>query len=302
MRPRDPARIGQLVLSRGAWNGTQIVPASWIDAATAPQINGGGLYFYGYKFWLGRSLVHKREIDWASATGNGGQRVFIVPALDLVVVVTAGLLSQLHAGLGADRGHEPLCPGGDRAAFVMARIMAAAPGALLAVVRASSYRVAARCSQEDAPPNGALRAREIRFGAEWCALVTDAFNPTTARASPARPASLPDHCAAFVSHRLPDHRYPVGFRPRASALRSSEHWLMQVRRYRVEKPFWHRSCLISPVAIDRRQRIVSHLLEGGIVAPQQDGVRLDRKRLVRHDVVGGRRRVGQRCRTAGYRP
>ncbi len=91
MRPRDLAKIGQLVLSRGAWNGTPIVPASWVDAATAPQINGAGLYFYGYKFWLGRSFVGKREVDWASATGNGGQRVFIVPALDLVVVVTAGL-------------------------------------------------------------------------------------------------------------------------------------------------------------------------------------------------------------------
>jgi CubicO group peptidase (beta-lactamase class C family) len=91
IRPRDLARIGQLVLLRGAWNGTQIVPASWVDAATAPQINGAGLYFYGYKFWLGRSLVDKREVDWAAAIGNGGQRVFIVPALDLVVVVTAGL-------------------------------------------------------------------------------------------------------------------------------------------------------------------------------------------------------------------
>jgi len=91
MRPRDLAKIGQLVLSRGAWNGRQIVPASWVDAATAPQINGPELYFYGYQFWLGRSLVQGREVDWVSARGLGGQRVFIVPTLDLVVVVTAGL-------------------------------------------------------------------------------------------------------------------------------------------------------------------------------------------------------------------
>jgi CubicO group peptidase (beta-lactamase class C family)/dienelactone hydrolase len=91
MRPRDLAKIGQLVLSHGVWNGRQIVPASWVDAATAPQINGSALYFYGYHFWLGRSLVQGREVDWVSATGNGGQRVFIVPSLDLVVVVTAGL-------------------------------------------------------------------------------------------------------------------------------------------------------------------------------------------------------------------
>jgi CubicO group peptidase (beta-lactamase class C family) len=96
MRPRDLARIGQLVLSRGTWNGTQIVPASWVDAATAPQINGAGLYFYGYHFWLGRSLVHGREVDWASAVGLGGQHVFIVPTLDLVVVVTAGLYHSFN--------------------------------------------------------------------------------------------------------------------------------------------------------------------------------------------------------------
>jgi CubicO group peptidase (beta-lactamase class C family) len=57
MRPRDLAKIGQLILMHGAWNGTQIVPASWVDTATAPQISGAGRYFYGYKFWLGRSLI-----------------------------------------------------------------------------------------------------------------------------------------------------------------------------------------------------------------------------------------------------
>jgi CubicO group peptidase (beta-lactamase class C family) len=90
LRPRDLAKIGQLMLQRGAWNGAQIVPASWIDEATAPQINGSGLYFYGYQFWLGRSLIDKRPVEWAAGNGNGGQRVFVVPAFDLVVVVNAG--------------------------------------------------------------------------------------------------------------------------------------------------------------------------------------------------------------------
>ncbi|MFI4987313.1 MAG: serine hydrolase domain-containing protein [Alphaproteobacteria bacterium] len=94
MRPRDLVKIGQLVLDHGAWHGKQVVPADWIAAATAPQINGQQLYFYGYQFWLGRSLVHGREIDWAAGVGYGGQRLFIVPTLDLVALVHAGLYSS----------------------------------------------------------------------------------------------------------------------------------------------------------------------------------------------------------------
>ena len=91
LRPRDFAKIGQLVLQRGAWNGKQVVSAGWIDASTTPQINGFLVFFYGYQFWLGRSLVDKHVVDWAAAWGLGGQRIFVVPDLDLVVVVTAGL-------------------------------------------------------------------------------------------------------------------------------------------------------------------------------------------------------------------
>ena len=36
LRPRNLAKIGQLVLQRGVWGGTQVVSASWIDAATTP--------------------------------------------------------------------------------------------------------------------------------------------------------------------------------------------------------------------------------------------------------------------------
>jgi CubicO group peptidase (beta-lactamase class C family) len=96
LRPRDMAKIGQLVLDRGKWGGRQIVSAAWIDQMTAPQIPdwtmaaSGGHYSYGYLWWLGRSAIDGREIDWADAVGYGGQRVFVVPSEDMVVVVTAG--------------------------------------------------------------------------------------------------------------------------------------------------------------------------------------------------------------------
>src|SRR5436309_2880416 len=81
------AKIGQLVLDRGQWNGASVVSESWISAATAPQIK---TIYNGYKFWLGGSSVSGRRFDWVAAQGQGGQRIFIVPSLDLVAVVTAG--------------------------------------------------------------------------------------------------------------------------------------------------------------------------------------------------------------------
>ncbi|MBP0575136.1 hypothetical protein J8J27_30935, partial [Mycobacterium tuberculosis] len=73
--PRDVLKLGQLVLQRGTWNDGTVVPADWIAAATAAQIQGAELYFYGYQWWLGRSLIDRREIRWIAAVGWGGQRL-----------------------------------------------------------------------------------------------------------------------------------------------------------------------------------------------------------------------------------
>src|SRR5215471_16531936 len=90
LRPRDMAKIGQLVLAGGRWNDRQVVSKAWIDASMTPRIDATGLYFYGYLWWLGRSLFNGREVQWAAALGRGGQSIRIVPELDLVVAVTAG--------------------------------------------------------------------------------------------------------------------------------------------------------------------------------------------------------------------
>jgi CubicO group peptidase (beta-lactamase class C family) len=97
LRPRDMMKIGQLVLAGGRWDGRQIVSKTWIDAATAPHLDATGLWFYGYLWWLGRSLYMGREIHWTAALGRGGQSIRIVPELDLVVVVTAGYYQDYSA-------------------------------------------------------------------------------------------------------------------------------------------------------------------------------------------------------------
>ena len=91
LRVPDLAKIGQLVVDRGRCNGEPLLPATWIEQSLAPQIGmHDRLFFYGFHWWLGRSLVGGREISWAAGIGLGGQRLFVVPALSLVVVITAG--------------------------------------------------------------------------------------------------------------------------------------------------------------------------------------------------------------------
>ncbi len=105
LRPRDAAKIGQLMLNRGAWQGKQIVPAEWIDTSTTPRFQAvgyfGGTLFYGYQWWLGRSLSNGREFKWVGAFGWGGQRIFIVPDLDLVMMTTAAQYGKPKEGLAA---------------------------------------------------------------------------------------------------------------------------------------------------------------------------------------------------------
>ena len=91
LRPRDMAKIGRLVVDHGQWRGQQIVPAEWIRASLQPRISTGypGLQ-YGYQWWAGTVAWQGKDIAWSAAFGNGGQRLFVVPELDLVAVITAG--------------------------------------------------------------------------------------------------------------------------------------------------------------------------------------------------------------------
>ena len=90
LRPRDAAKLGRLLLTDGQWNGKQVLPAGWAAESIKPRINGEGLYFYGYQWWLGRSFRNGAELDWVAGVGLGGQRLYVVPSLDLVVMITAG--------------------------------------------------------------------------------------------------------------------------------------------------------------------------------------------------------------------
>ena len=90
--PRDMARFGQLLLQDGSWNETSIVAGDYAAAATTRQSDGeaetGGSIGvpYGYQWWVTEATGYAAFF----ALGFGGQYVYVVPDLDLVVVVAAG--------------------------------------------------------------------------------------------------------------------------------------------------------------------------------------------------------------------
>jgi CubicO group peptidase (beta-lactamase class C family) len=87
LRPRDMARIGQLALQGGAWDGAQRVSSAWLAAATGPH-GAFGSEGYGYLWWTTRTAWKQATVDLFYANGAGGQFIFVVPQLDLVVVMT----------------------------------------------------------------------------------------------------------------------------------------------------------------------------------------------------------------------
>ena len=96
MSRRDMARFGVLYLNGGRWQGNQIVPEDWVTKSTSVQVLGKGDYFpyaYGYQWWRLQdqepTVAMLAVNDAFFALGFGGQFIFIVPHLNLVVVSTA---------------------------------------------------------------------------------------------------------------------------------------------------------------------------------------------------------------------
>ena len=85
---RDLARVGRMILNKGQWNGNQIVPADWLAESFVQRVTSESGLFYGYQWWLGNGSASDRP--WMAGFGNGGQRLVMIPHLDLVLVVFAG--------------------------------------------------------------------------------------------------------------------------------------------------------------------------------------------------------------------
>ena len=90
IRTEDIARFGQLYLRKGKWEGTQIVPAEWVHAATARQTSNGSNpksdweQGYGYQFWRCRHGAYRGD-------GAFGQFCVVLPEQDAVIAITSGV-------------------------------------------------------------------------------------------------------------------------------------------------------------------------------------------------------------------
>ncbi|OFV93349.1 MAG: hypothetical protein A3F68_07395 [Acidobacteria bacterium RIFCSPLOWO2_12_FULL_54_10] len=87
MTPRQMLAFGELYLNRGQSNSKQIIPAQWVAASLIPRTESHREQgrFYGYGWWV-RDLAGQQTFY---AWGFGGQFIFLVPELDLVIVTTS---------------------------------------------------------------------------------------------------------------------------------------------------------------------------------------------------------------------
>ncbi|MDQ8730563.1 serine hydrolase domain-containing protein [Bradyrhizobium sp. LHD-71] len=97
MSVRDLARIGSMILRGGRIGDRTVVPADWVTRCTTPVVSADELRRYGYQ-WFILDVAFGKPKGWAvgrlermwMAQGEGGQRLFIIPALQLVIAMTAG--------------------------------------------------------------------------------------------------------------------------------------------------------------------------------------------------------------------
>jgi CubicO group peptidase (beta-lactamase class C family) len=91
--PNDMLKIGQLYLNNGMWEGEQLVSPEWIQESVSVKTSIPGYLDYGYHWWMvpdNGKLVESLKINDAFfASGLGGNYIWVVPHLDLVVVVAA---------------------------------------------------------------------------------------------------------------------------------------------------------------------------------------------------------------------
>ncbi len=100
LRTEDIAKFGQLYLQKGKWNGKQLIPEKWVEAATSKQVENDNAptgknpdwgQGYGFQFWRCRHNGYRGD-------GKDGQFCMVLPEQDAVIAITA-LTGDMQAEL-----------------------------------------------------------------------------------------------------------------------------------------------------------------------------------------------------------
>ena len=86
---RDLLKIAQLYLDGGEWRGKRIVSEAWVRSSTQPHARIDEATEYGYLWWLKSFKSGEKSYPAFFMTGNGGNKVVAIPALDMAVVITS---------------------------------------------------------------------------------------------------------------------------------------------------------------------------------------------------------------------
>lgn len=88
LKLRDMARFGLLYLNKGKWQNEQIIPEDWVEESTKEQIQTLDGEGYGYFWWMKEFKYGNKIISAFEGSGNGGNKITIIPELDMVIVLS----------------------------------------------------------------------------------------------------------------------------------------------------------------------------------------------------------------------
>lgn len=91
MYPYNLAKIGYLYLNNGVWDNKMIVSKQWIEQSLKSYFEWDYGFHYGYLWYLRNEKNEKTGGEYIaySASGAGGQKIYIIPDLDIVIVATS---------------------------------------------------------------------------------------------------------------------------------------------------------------------------------------------------------------------
>jgi CubicO group peptidase (beta-lactamase class C family) len=105
---RGFAAIGEMVRRGGSYNGRRIVSSNWLRQSLATQTSiADDVYAdgYGYFWYVKTYQVDGRSVHVSFASGNGGNKIYIVPSRQLVIAITS---SAYGHGYGQKRSEDIL--------------------------------------------------------------------------------------------------------------------------------------------------------------------------------------------------